>query len=223
MKMLFKTLAALLVLANTSLADLVVLKVNMGLLTAPKTTPITSNKIINAAEIRRRLDSTNDASYSDLGIVVDTLRKDEPWKLVYLKPNTQLYLDAPDKMDIDVLGVSQVGNINTITPMIAGGVFLLGTVTEYRVVRVALNIGGDRVEAYSAFNIVYRVVRTDTGDHWYPSISVSFRGPGTYWMSASDITSTCLMTMTLTPPKISMPTSTYWMPVNRNIIISTGK
>jgi hypothetical protein len=159
------------------------------------------------------MDPTNNITFGDLGVQVDTLNKDLPWKLVFVNPYSKQTIDADSKMSIEVLASSQVGTLATNTPQVVGGVFLLGDITEYRVVKINFDLDPDRSEVYGAFNIRYRVVRTDTGDHWYPSSSFGFRAPGSFGNS------TCVATFTFTPPRISFPKS-YWSNINRTLLIS---
>jgi len=199
-------------------ADTIILKLNPQLLTVPKASnkPINASisTISNAYIIRRDLDPSNNILYSDMGLEVDTLNKDTPWKLVFIRPSNNSIVYAPDgAMSIDVLASSQTGILNTITPAIVGQVFLLGNIIEYRVVKVAMQLADKTSVCYGAFNINYRVVRNDTGDHWYPSGSFSFKAPGSWGDS------TCVLSMAFTPPKISFPVS-YWTNVNRTLIIS---
>ena len=209
-----RLLLFLFLLCSSAWADVVTLKLNTEILVAPKTSPKTNNAILNAYSIRTKLDPANDILFSDLGIQMDTLNKDLPWKLVYVNPSSKKIVETNDKMSIEVISSSQVGVLKTVTPPIIGGVFLLGDIIEYRVVKITLNLGKDTCEAYGAFNVNYRVVRTDTGDHWYPSSSFTFRAPGSFNES------TCVFSATLTPPKLSMPSTSYWTQVNRTLIIT---
>jgi hypothetical protein len=211
MKTLFVFL--FLLFSSSAWSELVIIKLNSEILIAPKNTPRTNNIILNPYSIRNKLDPTNNITFSDLGVQVDTLNKDLPWRLVYVNPYTKQTIDASHKMNIDVLASSQVGTLATITPQIEGRVFLLGDITEYRVIKLNLDLGVEKCEIYGAFNIRYRVIRNSTGDHWYPSSSFSFRGPGIF-----DNT-TCVGTFSFIPPKIVIPTF-YWTNVNKSLILS---
>jgi hypothetical protein len=212
MKTLFVFL--FLLFSSSAWSELVILRLNFEILLAPKTTPRTNNTILNSYKIRRLLDPINDSSFYDLAIQVDTLKKDDPWKLVFYNPINKLFVDASDKMSFEMIASSQTGVLQTITPQIIGKVFLLGDITEYRVVKISTKLEDKVCEVYSAFNIKYRVVRTDTGDHWYPSSSFSFRGFGKFGDS------TCISTFAFTPPKIVVQSQSYWTSVNRTLIIS---
>lgn len=208
-----KLLLAMLLLCNSAIADIVTVKMSTEFLVAPKTSSRTNNTILNTFQIRRRVDPTNNITFGDLGVQIDTLNKDLPWKLVLVNPYSKQTIDADSKMSIEVLASSQVGTLATNTPQVAGRVFLLGDITEYRVVKINFDLDPDTSEVYGAFNIRYRVVRTDTGDHWYPSASFGFRAPGSFGNS------TCVSTFTFTPPRITIPTS-HWLNVSRTLIIS---
>lgn len=209
-----RLLFILLLLCNVVKADIVTLKMVPEILVAPKSTPVQRNTILGSAAIRKLYDSTNNIAYGEFGLQVDTLNKDEPWKLVFFNPVTKLSVDASDKMKFEILASSRVGTLQTVTPAVVGKTFLLGDIIEYRVVKISTKIGDKDCELYTAFNVRYRVVRNDTGDHWYPTTAVSFRAPGSYGDS------TCVATFTLTPPRIVASQPTFWMPVNRNLIIS---
>lgn len=204
-----------LLFSSNAWAELVTLRLNCEVLVAPKNSPKTNNTILDTYKIRRLLDtSSTNMSFYELGVQIETLKKDDPWKFGFYNPINKTFIDVGDKMSFEVISSSQVGILQTITPTVAGKIFLLGDITEYRVIKISTKLDDKICEVYSGFNIKYRVVRTDTGDHWYPSSSFSFKGCGKFG------TTTCISTFIFTPPKIVVPSPVYWTPINKNIIIS---
>ncbi len=217
-----KVIAGLLMFSVNLFADVITTRTNFEVTYSPKmrvpvvtkpgiTLPV--NPIIPHLEVRRRLDNKN-LSFTNLGIQYDTLKKDEPWKIVLVQepartpnsPTAPRTIDLPkDVASIEVLGSSSIGAVNQITkPVMPREAIVIGTMDVLQFVKIKLNLNGELLETYGTLNIKYNVIRNITGDHWVPTGVTSLRTSGVFALKGSSSPTNANLSITVSPPTFNV-------------------
>lgn len=210
----------------TCFADFINIKTIPEFVINPKSSRQIPNNYfsINHIKFRKNLIGNDNLTFSEIHVLVNTQNKDADWKFVLFDPTSKKNIDLSDRFTIEFLSSSSAGILNNLTSKEVGFTYLLGDINETKFCKIVAILNKSKIESYGSLNLRYRVIRNDTGDHWYPYSSFVLKSSGIFSDSLDN--TTCNSHINFIPPKIQLNIlhwtwiNSFWSPVNRTLILS---